>query len=166
VYWGVVIGFCNGFHILLQNNRCFRNFLRTVFQSYENKSLKPLSLILYENDFFTSLKLGVVVGPKCCSDGHSGGIWILKNYVATITTIVIDSNQYSITFTLTPGDAASTCTCVYPNPTLRTNFWNYHIDFGLIIIGPWLLIGDFNETILHNDQQGGIFQHTRATLFR
>jgi hypothetical protein len=98
--------------------------------------------------------------------GHSGGIWILKNYVATITTIVIDSNQYSITFTLTPGDAASTCTCVYPNPTLRTNFWNYHIDFGLIIIGPWLLIGDFNETILHNDQQGGIFQHTRATLFR
>jgi exonuclease III len=57
-------------------------------------------------------------------NGHSGGIWILRNYVATITTIVIDSNQYSVTFRLTPSDVASNCTCVYPspNPTLRTNF--------------------------------------------
>jgi endonuclease/exonuclease/phosphatase family metal-dependent hydrolase len=101
------------------------------------------------------------------ANGHLGGIWLLKHSIATINTTVIDTNQYSITFTLTHGDASSTCTCVYasPNPTLRTNFWNYLIDLSLTITGPWMLIGDFNETLLPSDQQGGIFQHTRASLF-
>jgi endonuclease/exonuclease/phosphatase family metal-dependent hydrolase len=101
------------------------------------------------------------------ANGHSGGIWLLKHSIATINTTIIDSNQYSITFTLTYGDASSTCTCVYasPNPTLRTNFWNYLIDLSLTITGSWMLIGDFNETLLPSDQRGGIFQHTRASLF-
>jgi hypothetical protein len=101
------------------------------------------------------------------ANGHSGGIWLLKHYVSTITTTVIDTNQYSITFTITHGDASSTCTCVYasPNPTLHTNFWNYLIDLSLTIDGLWMLIGDFNETLIPSDQRGGIFQHARAALF-
>lgn len=30
------------------------------------------------------------------------------------------------------------------------------------ITGPWLVMGDFNETILPSDQRGGIFNHQRA----
>jgi len=80
---------------------------------------------------------------------------------------VIAYNHYSITFTINLGDATYTCTCVYasPNPTLHTNFWNYLTNLSQSITNPWMLIGDFNETLLPSDQRGGIFHHSRAAIF-
>ncbi|KAK2420252.1 hypothetical protein QL285_031014 [Trifolium repens] len=96
------------------------------------------------------------------ANGHSGGIWLLKHSIVTINTTVIDSNQYSIAFIVTHGDASSTCTCVdaSPNPTLRTNFWNYLIGLSLTITGPWMLIGDFNGTLLPVISEGVSFNIT------
>jgi hypothetical protein len=101
------------------------------------------------------------------ANGHSGGIWLMIHTASTTTSTVLDFNQYSITFTISRGTAITTCTCVYasPNPTMRTNFWNYLSSTSQSIISPWMLIGDFNETLLPSDQRGGIFQHNRAALF-
>lgn len=44
------------------------------------------------------------------ANGHSGGIWLLRHSIVPITTNIIDSNQYSITFKVNFGDASSTCT--------------------------------------------------------
>ncbi|CAJ2635885.1 unnamed protein product [Trifolium pratense] len=101
------------------------------------------------------------------ANGHSGGIWLLKQAATTFIATVTDSNQYSITFSVNHGDALSHCTCVYasPNPTLRNNFWDYLVHISQTIVGPWMLIGDFNETLLPSDQRGGIFHHVRASRF-
>jgi exonuclease III len=101
------------------------------------------------------------------ANGHSGGIWLMIHTASTTTSTVLDFNQYSITFTISRGTAITTCTCVYasPNPTMRTNFWNYLSSTSQSITSPWMLIGDFNETLLPSDQRGGIFQHNRAALF-
>lgn len=101
------------------------------------------------------------------ASGHSGGIWLHKHAADVTTTTISDINQYSITFTINRGNATTTCTCVYasPNPTLRLPFWNYLSHLSQTITGPWMLIGDFNETILPSDQRGGIYNHFRATLF-
>jgi len=91
------------------------------------------------------------------ASGHSGGIWLLKHSVDPTTTTITDGNQYSITFTISQGNTTTTCTCVYasPNATLRSPFWTYLSNLSQTITGPWMLIGDFNETILPSDQRGG-----------
>jgi hypothetical protein len=101
------------------------------------------------------------------ANGHYGGIWLMIHTATNITSTVLDFNQYSITFTISRGNAITTCTCVYasPNATMRTNFWNYLSSTSNTITNPWMLIGDFNETLLPSDQRGGIFQHNRAALF-
>lgn len=101
------------------------------------------------------------------ANGHSGGLWLLKHAADNTTSLITDSNQYSITFTISLGNATTTCTCVYasPNATMRTPFWNYLTNLNNTITSPWILIGDFNETTLPSDQRGGVFNHTRAALF-
>jgi hypothetical protein len=101
------------------------------------------------------------------ASGHSGGIWLLKHTSSNITSTVLHSNQYSLTFSITRGTATTTCTSVYasPNPTLRLALWNYLSNISHSIAGPWMLIGDFNEILLPGDQRGGIFHQNRAALF-
>lgn len=101
------------------------------------------------------------------ANGHSGGIWLLKKITENTTSSISDFNNYSLTFTVSLGDAITTCTCVYasPNATMRTPFWTYLSDLNRSIAGPWMLIRDFNETILPSDQRGGTFNHSRATVF-
>jgi exonuclease III len=101
------------------------------------------------------------------ASGHSGGIWLLQQTTSNITANVLEANNYSVTFTVNLGAASTTCTCVYASPTstLRPNFWSYLTNLSHTITGSWMLIGDFNETLLPSDQRGGIFHHNRAALF-
>jgi len=101
------------------------------------------------------------------AQGHSGGIWLLQNAVATSTTTVIDLNNSSITFTIQSGDSITTCTCIYAssNPTLHPNLWTHLTSISHHITSPWMLIGDFNETLLPGDLRGRIFNQTRAITF-
>lgn len=100
-------------------------------------------------------------------NGHSGGIWLLKHSATNITTTVLDSNRHSITFSISRGSANTCCTCIYasPNPSLRPNLWSHLVNISLSTNIPWILIGDFNETLLPSDQRGGIFHHSRAATF-
>jgi endonuclease/exonuclease/phosphatase family metal-dependent hydrolase len=101
------------------------------------------------------------------SNGHSGGIWLLKHSASTIVTNVIDSNNHSLTFTIRRGNASTLCTCIYasPNHTQRPNLWNHLVHISHSIHAPWMLIGDFNETLLPSDQRGGVFHHNKAASF-
>jgi hypothetical protein len=89
------------------------------------------------------------------ANGQSGGLWLLQHTATNHTSIVLDSNQYSITFSLSRGNVSTNCTCI----------WNYLMTIGQTFDVPWMLIGDFNETLLPSDQRGGIFHHNRAALF-
>ena len=99
--------------------------------------------------------------------GHSGGIWLLKQTATTTSSTILHHNQYSITFSIQRGDAYTTYTCVYasPNHTMRPNLWSYLTNISHNITSPWMLIGDFNETLIPSDQRGGIFHQNRAALF-
>ena len=87
-------------------------------------------------------------------------------HVNTIPTI-IDTNQYSITFSISRRDATTACTSIYasPNHTMYPTLWTYLTNLSHTITGPWMLIGDFNETLLLWDQRGGIFNQNRVDLF-
>jgi hypothetical protein len=91
----------------------------------------------------------------------------LKHSATNITTNVLDSNRHSITFSISRGSANTCCTCIYasPNPTLRPNLWSHLVNISHSTNIPWILIGDFNETLLPSDQRGGIFHHNRAATF-
>jgi len=101
------------------------------------------------------------------ANGHSGGTWLLQHSASNIISTVLYSNLYSITFSISRGNATTAFTCIYvsPNHTQRPNIWNYLMNIGQTIDVPWMLIGDFNETLLPSDQRGGIYHHSRATLF-
>lgn len=118
----------------------------------------PRSGIITVTPMCTSLKPTTTLEESGCSK---------KLPKIQLPSFLSDFNNYSITFTVSLGDAITTCTCVYasPNATMRTPFWTYLSDLNRSIAGPWMLIGDFNETILHSDQRGGIFNHSRAAIF-
>ena len=101
------------------------------------------------------------------AQGHSGGIWLLKSSATNITTTVIDSNPHSITLSVSRGSASTICTCIYasPNHALRPHLWTHLMNINNTIDGPWILMGDFNETLLPSDQRGGVFHHNRAASF-
>ncbi|XP_024630927.1 uncharacterized protein [Medicago truncatula] len=101
------------------------------------------------------------------ANGHSGGIWLLKHSASNITSTVLDFSNFSITFSINRNNATTTCTCIYasPNPALRPHLWTYLFNINQNIDAPWMIIGDFNETLLPGDQRGGIFHHNRASLF-
>jgi len=101
------------------------------------------------------------------ANGHSGGLWLLQHAATNTTSIVLDTNQYSITFSISRGNATTSCTYIYasPNHTQRPNLWNYLMHISQTIHVPWLLISDFNENLLPSEQRGGIFHHNRASLF-
>ncbi|XP_039684948.1 uncharacterized protein [Medicago truncatula] len=101
------------------------------------------------------------------ANGHSGGIWLLKQATVNITTTVFDSNPHSVSFSISRGSAITNCTCIYasPNPSLRPTLWSHLVNINHIIDGPWMLIGDFNETLLPSDQRGGVYHHNRAASF-
>jgi exonuclease III len=87
------------------------------------------------------------------ANGHSGGIWLLKHSVSNIVTTVIDSNHHSLTFTISRGSASTFCTCIYasPNTTQRPILWSHLVNINHTIDAPWMLIGDFNETLPPSD---------------
>ncbi|CAJ2670486.1 unnamed protein product [Trifolium pratense] len=137
------------------------------------RKFSPTFLVIMEthisfsrlNTFWSNL--GYVPVHIIEAQGHSGGLWLMKNSSSQVNTSIIDYNAHSITFSLSRGHSQSTCTCLYasPNPTIRTSLWSYLTTLSHGINGPWMLIGDFNETLLPSDQRGGTFSPSRAAIF-
>ena len=90
------------------------------------------------------------------AQGHSGGIWLLQNSATTLIATVIDFNTFSITFNIKSGNVITTCTCIYaiPNLAMRPNLSNHLTTIIQNITSPWMLIGDFNDTLLPSEQRG------------
>ena len=150
-----------------QNNNARRNIKELI------RKHNPSIMAIYEthvpfsrlSSFWTNA--GYTPIHTIEATGHSGGIWVLKHSAANITTSIVDSTNHSLTFTLSRGSASTICTCVYasPNPTLRPAIWSHLMNINHTIAAPWMLIGDFNETLLPSDQRGGVFHHNRAASF-
>jgi len=145
-----------------QNNNVRRQ-LKNIIRKYN-----PAYLAIFETHIpFANLSTfwnnnGYTPVHVIDASGHSGGIWLMIQTATTTISTVLDSNQYSITFTISRGNAITTCTCVYasPNPTMRSNFWNYLTNISHTLAGPWMLIGDLNETLLPSDWGGAFFNTT------
>jgi len=92
---------------------------------------------------------------------------LLKHATSNTILTIIDTKQYSITFFIIRGDTATTWTSIYAslNHTMHPTLWTYLTNLSYTITGPWMLIGDFNETIFLGDQRGGIFNQNRLNLF-
>ncbi|PNX79473.1 RNA-directed DNA polymerase (reverse transcriptase), partial [Trifolium pratense] len=100
------------------------------------------------------------------ANGHSGGIWVLS-HLTNLDVSLVDSRNQVITFTIRRQDAFWHCSAVYASPGFlnRRTLWDYLKHLRSTLIGPWLLVGDFNEILLSNEVAGGSFNHTRASLF-
>ncbi|PNX93226.1 ribonuclease H, partial [Trifolium pratense] len=98
------------------------------------------------------------------AQGHSGGVWILKQDGNNFDVQVEDIHMNAITFSISLGTDKWYCTGLYasPTPSTRVNFWHYLCHLNSTISGAWLLMGDFNEIIAPGEQRGGNFHQNRA----
>ncbi|PNX93586.1 ribonuclease H, partial [Trifolium pratense] len=96
--------------------------------------------------------------------GQSGGLWILKHNSSTIITSVEDIFHDTVTLKVSVGNDSWLLTGMYASPiyTKRLELWQHLISLNANFVGPWMVIGDFNEIILPNEQKGGNFSQNRA----
>lgn len=101
------------------------------------------------------------------AQGHSGGIWALKNPQSSIKIIPWKSMHESITVRVVQGNSGWLCSGVYANPiyAARGNLWSYLGDLRSNISEPWVAIGDFNEILHVTEKRGGYFSMARANAF-
>lgn len=101
------------------------------------------------------------------AQGHSGGLWALAQVGLNLNLSVWEFSNQSITLEFKSTNCSWTCTAIYasPNPSTRDHFWNYLCNLSRNITSPWLLIGDWNEILLSNEQKGCFFSHNRAAAF-
>ena len=150
------------------HNRNSRRHMKDLIRKHNptflaiNETHVPFAKLFY---FFTNNGFKPIQIVE--AQGHYRGIWLLQNVAATSTSTVIDFNNFSITFNIQRGDSNTFCTCIYasPNPTLHPNLWNHLTTINQHINSPWMLIGDFDETLFPSDQRGGIFNRNRAITF-
>jgi hypothetical protein len=98
------------------------------------------------------------------AQGHSGGLWILKQNGLTFDVQVDDVYLNAITVSISLGNNKWFCTGLYasPTPSTRANYWNYLCNLSRNIMSHWFIIGDFNEIIAPGEQRGGAFHPSRA----
>lgn len=101
------------------------------------------------------------------AQGHSGGIWVLKNDGSNFTCQVLSSMHQCITLTISRRNRSWACSGVYASPVYsrRCLLWNHLRGLRGTITLPWALMGDFNEILSPSEQQGGDFSSTRAVAF-
>jgi len=83
------------------------------------------------------------------AQGLQGGIWVLWN-ADELEVKVLNSQTQCVTVEITsPGRLSWLLTCVYasPHPQIRETLWQRLESFAATFHKPWLLVGDFNETI-------------------
>lgn len=106
--------------------------------------------------------VGTQVGYGCFLqdvNGHLGGIWVLSFRF-------IDQQQQAITFCLCRRNVKWTCFVIYASstPTARVAIWDHLSVLSVSIIGPWSLLGQFNEIISPSKVVGGSFHASKAIL--
>ncbi|KAJ1421151.1 Endonuclease/exonuclease/phosphatase superfamily [Sesbania bispinosa] len=101
------------------------------------------------------------------ASGHSGGIWVLGEIGSGFSFSIIDSFHQAITFRISKGSEAWSCSAIYasPCPAVRELLWAHLALLRNSISIPWALLGDFNEILLPSEVRGGSFLASRAFKF-
>jgi hypothetical protein len=96
--------------------------------------------------------------------GQSGGLWILKQNSSNVLVSVEDIFHDTITLKISVGNDSWLLTGMYASPiyTKRLELWHHLTSLNVNFAGPWMIIGDFNETILPGEQKGGNFNQNKA----
>lgn len=96
--------------------------------------------------------------------GQSGGLWILKQNDCNVVTTTHDVFRDTVTLKLSLGSDSWFLTGMYASPfySTRLELWNYLVTLKDSIVGPWFIIGDYNEITLPSEQRGGNFNQARA----
>lgn len=96
--------------------------------------------------------------------GHSGGIWLMQQVGSNVDTLLVDFHDNAVTIKLTLGQDNWFLTAIYASPVYaaRLPLWQHLCDLRNNIDGAWLILGDFNEIMLPNEQRGGTFIQSRA----
>lgn len=70
-------------------------------------------------------------------------------------------------FSLSKESSSWLCSAIYASLvfSVRSSLWDLLSSLRSQIIGPWLMIGDFNEIKSSSEVSGGSFSSTRASLF-
>lgn len=99
------------------------------------------------------------------AQGHSGGIWVLS-CVRDVTFTLIDTMTQAITFEVRVRNAFWYCSAIYASPVFANccRLWDYLYQLREAIVGPWIILGDFNEVLLSSEVAGGNFHPSRACL--
>jgi hypothetical protein len=97
--------------------------------------------------------------------GHAGGIWILS-CTNDFTFTLIHNMHQAITFCISKGMATWYCSAIYASPTytIRLKLWEHLMNLRNLILGPWIMIGDFNEVRNCREVSGGDFNLSRANF--
>ncbi|KAL5831677.1 hypothetical protein ACOSQ4_017031 [Xanthoceras sorbifolium] len=90
------------------------------------------------------------------ANGFSGGIWILWNN-NRINMQVLASSKQSVTLLVDDVNKWWVLTIVYASPiaSTRKNLWRYLNDIRNCFVGPWVIMGDFNEITNSTENRGG-----------
>ncbi|XP_021721528.1 uncharacterized protein LOC110689107 [Chenopodium quinoa] len=101
-------------------------------------------------------RIGFSGQTRVDAQGFSGGIWLFwKNDEIEVT--VLDNHSRHITVEIARrGEEPWVFSAIYANPdlTLRKDLWREMENLKNSINGPWLLGGDFNDT-LHMSERSG-----------
>ncbi|XP_057445015.1 uncharacterized protein LOC130737280 [Lotus japonicus] len=102
------------------------------------------------------------------AQGHAGGIWCLASVSIAGCFSVVDIHNQAITVRASKGGQSWFCTGVYasPIPSARLHCWEHLKNLRTSVDAPWMVLGDFNNSLYHSDQRGGNFSFAQAVPFR
>ncbi|XP_061372953.1 uncharacterized protein LOC133315365 [Gastrolobium bilobum] len=102
------------------------------------------------------------------AEGFSGGIWILwKDEICSVQLIEKKNQFIHVSCNLNSG-SSFLLTVVYASPRedLREALWLDLIRIAGDVVGPWMMMGDFNEIVSFKEKKGGAsINFTRCSKF-
>ncbi|XP_028801025.1 uncharacterized protein LOC114756265 [Neltuma alba] len=136
----------------------FHRMLKSLLQGY-----RPEIIVLVEPRISgikankVIKKLGYPHSHRVEASGFSGGIWLMRS--TNVLVSVLNNHQQFIHTSISDstGGSKALFTAVYasPNPSMRETLWADLINLERDDNATWLLAGDFNATIAHDERKGG-----------
>lgn len=101
------------------------------------------------------------------AQGHAGGIWAMGLSTLPVNVEVVDLHAQAVTLKFSTPSATWVCTGVYasPVPTARRELWTHMREISSSFVGPWAVLGDFNDIASATEQRGGYFLGTEGSEF-
>lgn len=81
---------------------------------------------------------------------------------------MVDSHNQAVTVQASRGGSTWMCTRVYASlvPHFRLQCWEHLQGLRRSVTIPWIMIGDFNDSMWPTNQRGGVLSMVRSESFR